>query len=481
MSIFDWFRGKRKSRRSRGRRGFDAAKTDRFFQNWTTTNRSIDAELYIQLRTLRARSRDLAINDDYLTRFLHLIRTNVIGPRGIGFQNRAREEDGRLDTRANQLIEDAFRDWGRVGTCTVDGRLSWIDAQNLFAETAARDGEALVRMVKDPGLNRYGFGLQFVDVDHLDETFNEAERGGRSIRLSVEYDQMDRPTAYHLLKQHPNAISGGFDPNQRERVPADEVIHGFVTHRAAQGRGYPWTSQSLRRLKMLAGYEHAELIASRVGAGKMGFFTEPEADEYVGDDLDDWDPITNADPGTFDRLPSGVDFKTWDPDHPVSAYEAYVLAILRGAASGLGVSYVSLSGDLRGVSYSSIRQGNLDERDFWRTLQTWTVDHFVGPVFFDWLKMALLTGAVPLPYGKFDKFHAPIWRPRGWTWIDPLKEVEANKRAVANKLKSLQSVVGEQGADVEDILIDNAIAEELAEKHNTTLPLLEGDDNGKDA
>lgn len=476
MKIFDALFGRKsKPRRRTGRRGFDAAKTDRFFQGWTTTNRSADQELFIALRTMRARSRDLAINDDYVARFLNMVKTNVVGPRGIGFQNRAREEDGQLDTRANQLIEDGFKDWGTVGNCTVDGRLSWIDATTLFAETAARDGEALVRMVKDSGLNRYGFGLQFVDVDHLDETFNQDERTGTKIRLSVEYNSMGRPTAFHLLKHHPNAILGGVDPNQRERVPADQIIHGYLTHRAEQGRGYPWTAQSLRRLKMLSGYEHAELIASRVGASKMGFFTEPEADEYVGDDADDFDPITHADPGTFDRLPAGVDFKSWDPEHPVSAYEAFVLAILRGAAAGLGVSYVSLANDLRGVSYSSIRQGSLDERDFWRMLQTWLIEHFVGPVFYNWLKMALFTGAVPLPPGKFNKFHAPIWRPRGWAWVDPLKEVNANVKAVESKLKSLQGVVGEQGVDVEDILIDNKIAQEIAAKHKTSIPILGGD------
>ena len=481
MSFLDFFRTKKEKKRARppGRRAFDGAKTDRFFEGWTTVNRSMDAELYLALRTLRARSRDLSINDDYMTRFLNLVRTNVVGSKGIGLQNRAREADGTLDTRANELVENAFRDWGRVGVCTLDGRCSWIDAQNLFAESAARDGEALVRMVKDPAVNAHGFALQFVDVDHLDETFNENPPGGNQIRLSIEYNRADRAVAYHILNQHPNTLLGNYDPNPRTRVPAEEIIHGFITRRAAQGRGYPWSAQGLRRLKMLAGYEEAELIAARVSASKMGFFNEPEGEGYEGDDVEGWDPITYADPGTFDKLPFGVEFNQWDPEHPVSAYEPFVLSILRGAASGFGCSYVSLSGDLRGVSYSSIRQGNLDERDFWRTLQTWMIEHFAAPVFFNWLKMALLTGSVPLPPGKFDKFHAPVWRPRGWTWVDPYKEVNANEKAVKTKQKSLQAVVGEQGGDVEEILLDNQIAEELAAKFNTTLPLLEGGDNGK--
>jgi lambda family phage portal protein len=480
MKILDTLFKKQKKRgRRRSRRGFAGAKSDRFFSGWTTTNKSADAELLVALRTLRARSRDLAINDDYVARFLNMVKTNVVGAKGIGIQNRARETNGSLDTRANQLIEEGFKAWGQVGVCTVDGRLSWIDATALFAETTARDGECLVRMIRDPKINRFGFALQFIDVDHLDETYNEDQRNGRTIRLSIEYNDFDRPVAYHVLNRHPNALTTTFDPNRRARIRAEDIIHGFVYHRVAQGRGYPWTAQSLRRLKMLSGYEHAELIASRVGASKMGFFMEPEGEEYIGDDVDDdFDPITEADPGTFDRLPHGTDFKSWDPEHPVTAYEAFVLAILRGAASGLGVSYVGLSNDLRGVSYSSIRQGALDERDFWRVLQTWIVEHFAAPVFRNWLEMALTTQAVPLPLGKIEKFHAPIWRPRGWTWIDPLKEVKANTEAIKNRLKSLVAALAEQGVDIEELLMDNAAAQELADKHGTTLSILGGENAG---
>lgn len=480
MGLWDYFSSKKKRKaRLVGRRGFAAAKTDRYYLGWTTTNQSADAELYMALRTLRARSRDLAINDDYVKRFLHLVKSNVVGAKGIGFQNRAREENGRLDTVANQLIEEAWRDWGTVGICTVDGNLSWIDACSLFIECVARDGEALVRLIRDPEVNTYGFALQFIDVDHLDETYNEPDRtgAGRSIRLSIEYNQFDRAIAYHLLKNHPNALATPYQAQRRLRYPADQILHSFLVHRAAQGRGYPWTAQSLRRVKMLSGYEHSELIASRISASKMGFYIEPDGDQFVGDYTEDFDPVSEAEPGTFERLPFGTDFKSWNPEHPVSAYEAYVLAILRGVASGLGVSYVSLSNDLRGVSYSSIRQGALDERDFWKTLQTWLIEHFAGPVFRAWLQMALTAGAIPLPMGKFKKFHAPVWRPRGWAWVDPLKEVRANIEAVKSDFKSLQAVVGEAGMDVEDILVDNKIAKELAEKHGTTIDILEGEKN----
>ena len=58
-----------------------------------------------------------------------------------------------------QIIEREFANWGKA--CTVDGRLSWVDAQKLFVETVARDGECLIRLVRGYN-NPFGFALQFI-------------------------------------------------------------------------------------------------------------------------------------------------------------------------------------------------------------------------------------------------------------------------------------------------------------------------------
>jgi len=53
---------------------------------------------------------------------------------------RKRNDDGSLDSVGNRIIEQAWQSWGRAGFCTVDGRISWSQAQRLFLETLARDG-----------------------------------------------------------------------------------------------------------------------------------------------------------------------------------------------------------------------------------------------------------------------------------------------------------------------------------------------------
>jgi lambda family phage portal protein len=189
-------------------------------------------------------------------------------------------------------------------------------------------------------------------------------------------------------------------------------------------------------------------LASRVAAAKMGFFTKEKSTVagFAGDDVDDdGNTITEAAPGTFQELPAGMDFKAFDPEHPTANFAAFTKSVLRGVCAGLNVSYTGLSGDLEAVNYSSIRAGLLDERDAWRALQYWMIQHFCRPVFADWLWMALLSGEIALPAAKYEKFLAATFRPRGWSWVDPEKDADASQKAIAAALTTHTDVLADQG------------------------------------
>ncbi len=69
-------------------RGYNGAQGGRLFADFITSQRSADSEIRFNLKTLRDRCRDLSRNNEYARRYLHLIRTNVIGDRGITLQKR---------------------------------------------------------------------------------------------------------------------------------------------------------------------------------------------------------------------------------------------------------------------------------------------------------------------------------------------------------------------------------------------------------
>lgn len=454
-----------------------AAKLDRLTAGWTGTYASGDSVLRMSLSRLRARSRQLAADNDYARRFFKLCRSNVVGSQGINLQVRAIErktvDEVIFDERANDLIEEGWYEWAKKKNCTVDGRLSLIDVKQLIIETVAKDGEVFVRKVKGKAAgNAFGFSLQLIEADHVDERYNETLPNGNRIRMGIEFNQWNRPIAYYVLNRHPgDNYEMATLRSQHERIPASEIEHLYTTERISQSRGIPWMISAMRRMKMLGTYEENELVAAGVAASKMGFFKSEDGEGYTGDGKDaDGNTITSAEPGTFEQLPAGVDFVAWDPQHPSTAFGAFVKAMLRGAASGLGVSYNTLGNDLEGVNFSSIRQGALEERELWKLLQTWMIEHFLDGVFEDWLLMSLTTQKIALPLNKFEKFNKPVWRPRGWSWVDPLKEVKAQREAMDGNIRSGQDVASDQGLDIEEIYIQRAREKKMRVKYGLDEP-----------
>jgi lambda family phage portal protein len=222
---------------------------------------------------------------------------------------------------------------------------------------------------------------------------------------------------------------------------------------------------------MLGGMEEAELIASRVAASKMGFFTSPEGDGYIGDDEEEHDGalISDAEPGVFEQLPEGVNFQTFDPQHPSTAFDSFVKTVLRGAASGLNVSYNTLANDLEGVSFSSIRSGTLEERDQWKQKQTWMIEQFCLPIYKAWLSSAILFGKLKLPATKIDKFTEVSFQSRGWSWVDPLKDVNASAASVELGVMTRSDIAASQGKNLEDIFEQLSKEKELAAQYGIEL------------
>lgn len=451
------------------RRDFTAAKASNLTADWFSSIQSANAEIRYSLRTLRARSRNLAANDPYARKFIKMISTNVIGPNGIGLQMKVKDPNGSLDRFANDTIEAAWKLRYKPRNMTVTGRISGREEQRLIIETIARDGEILIRKVKGFE-NDFAYAHQLIEADHLDEDYNAELANGNRICMGVEHDKWYRPVAYHLLVNHPGDYTYIRSNHRYERIPVDEIIHAFIQERPNQIRGIPWMVPTMLRMKMLDGFEEAALVAARVGAAKMGFLETKTGEDYTGDATDpSGNPISEVEPGMIEQLPEGWKFNPFDPKYPDAAVQPFLKAALRGIASGLLVSYNTLASDLEGVNYSSIRQGVFDERDCYRMIQGWMIEHVLQNDFEEWLLMSLLRGAIRLPASKFEKFNAPKWQPRGWGWIDPQSEISAAVLAINNGLKSRTQVVAEQGVDYEEVLEQLAEEKKLIDQYGIVL------------
>lgn len=462
-------------KRKSGRRGYSAGGSDRLSNDWKTTSLSANGELRHSLRALRGRSRDLAMNNDYARRYLQTCVSNIVGPRGVGLQMRAKYPNGRtMDKMANGVIEAAWREWGQRGVCTVCGKYSWAGVQRLVAESVPRDGEVLVEQVFGEGANnKFGFALNIVEADHLNEDLTTDLPGGNRILMGVEEDRVGRPVAYHLLAYHPGDYTWStYRGQQYVEVPADRIVHIYRPDRAGQSRGVPWMHTAMGTLRMIDAYAEAELVSARAAASKMGFISTPTGDDYTGDDKDDdGNTITEFEPGIIEQLPAGWNFTPFDPDAPSGKFNPFIKAMLQKIASGLGVAYSTLSSDLESVNFSSIRSGVLEERQNWKTLQHWFIESLCVPTFESWFYWILSNGTLGENYRPRDyqRLNASVWQPRGWDWVDPLKDTKANLEAIKGGTRTRTETAADRGLDLEDILVQLAEEEARARELGLTL------------
>jgi lambda family phage portal protein len=439
-------------------RAYAAAGGGRLSLDWSGGTSSADAEISTSLSALRNRSRQLCRDNAYARRAREIVVSNVVHC-GIGLQAGVASTRGRLMQRINDDIEMAWREWGEAGTCHTGGALAMPEFMRVAIAQVFEAGEVFIRMHRRPfGGGRVPLALELVESERLAESWTPVSQARGIVRLGIEVDEWQRPVAYYVRGRHPGDVRTSPEETERlERVPAADMIHLRLIHRWPQTRGEPWLHATARRLRDMDGYAEAEIVAARASASYMGFIRSPETP--VPDVVDEQQRQIEFQPGMIEHLAPGEEFVGWNPSRPNNAMDPFFRLMLREVAAGLGVSYESLSRDYSQSNYSSSRLALLDDRDLWRMLQGWFIRQFLEPLYREWLQLAVLGGAVPsIRPDEFlvnpRKFREHRWKPRGWSWVDPTKEVDAYTQAVKSGFLTVSDVVAATagGADIEDVL-----------------------------
>jgi lambda family phage portal protein len=457
--------GKRKNKRKTitpRRRMYGGAKAGRLM--FSASESSADAELYTSLKQLRARSRALVRDVVYAKRAKQVVINNVIG-QGVGLQGKVKRLRGeRLLVQVNAGIERAWLEWSRPENCHTGGALHFSDLERLALGEVFEAGEVFLRLHPSAfGDSAVPLVIELIEAERIADDQQISSPTGAKISMGIEHDEYGRPSAYYVHKNHPNDLRPGMRSARDEimRIPAEQVVHLRLIDRWPQTRGVPGLHAAINRLNQLGEYENAALVAARIGASKVGFFESTEfADDTIADDQEaDGTPSTRVEPGEFTQLPYGYKFTGWDPNYPTDAFDPFTRACLRGIAAGVGVSYESLSRDYSQSNYSSSRLALLDDRDLWRVLQAWWCRTFREPLHRVWLRQAVLAGAIQeidrsAYLADVARFAAVAFKPRGWGWVDPTKEVAAYKEAERAGYTTKADIIAATGggADLEDVI-----------------------------
>jgi len=442
-----------KAEKNIGARMYAGAKVNRLQSDWSALNTSADSEIVTSLRPLRARSRQLVRDNEFAKNAIRIIQNNVIGG-GIGMQAQVSNAKGKLIDKVNDQIEKVWGKWSQKKYAHTGGILSFQDIERIIMAQIVEAGDVLIRKVKMPfGEGSIHFALEVIEADRLMDQFQSARApNGNTIRMGVEMDEWMRPTAYWLHPSHPGDYQfRTFVPSKFIRVPAEEMIHLYIVDRWPQSRGVPWFHAALKRLGDMHGYSEAEIVAARASANIVGFIKTLDVDNPS----DYQERVIDSEPGTFKQLLPGEDFVGFAPNRPNAGLEPFMRFMLRSVAASIGVSYESLSKDYSASNYSSSRLALLDDRALWRILQGWVIRNFRQEVHAEWMDAAVLAGEITVPdyYSNREKYQAVRFKPRGWSWIDPTKEIQAYRLAVRAGFMTVSDVIADTagGADAEDV------------------------------
>ena len=440
------------------RGGLAAGWSDRFTADWFSDSLGPDEKITGSIETIRNRLWGMVGENSYLKGFLNIAERNIFGATGFHLENKCRMQRGKkLDRRANKMVLDLWSRFNEKENASANRRWSRDTMDRIAMTHIILDGDVLYEFL--PGFPHRDNEFQFSQHLHSARTMphdnHEGQRDDRKrhVRHSIEVDEWGGHIAYLI---QPNRQSHGIGyPGDIRRIPAGSAIFPMRQWCIAD-RGWPWPVAAILQLRHLEKYETAELIAARVSASKMGFFkTGPEGYTGSGENADGSKRM-RAQAGTFEDI-GDKDFVPFDPKHPTQSFPEFRKAMLRGVAAAMGTSYHALGKDLSDVNFSSIRQGEIEEREGWLLLQYWWINEVEKPRFRKWLAWVLARGMLPgLTLDDYERLHCPTWLGRRWDYVDPEKDLKADKLKVELGATSPRRVARSRGNDFDQVVEETA-------------------------
>ena len=468
-------------RSAMGTTPFDAAGHGRRGYGWNPTMLGLNTLLYSHGLELLERNRDATRNSPWAASAIESYVANAIG-KGIHMIHQHDDEATR------ELITNKWTRW--CGECDVEytpenpgsGQLNFLGHQIITAREVMEAGEQFVRFIPRPlsdGLT-VPLQIQLIEAEQLPiwrmDTSSIPEQN--RVRFGIEYRPDMRRAAYHFWKVHPGETM--FFPTEQlqiERVPAKDVLHVYKPVRSGQMRGMPWMTPVLAKLYSLDKYMDSEIFRKEVSSMITGFIKQTtlggspifNEDTTVNQPQDPTAQISRLEPGSFPVLNIGEDIEFADIKDS-GDFAAFIRVGLQAFASGCGLAEYQVSGNLQGISYSSIRAGLLEFRRKCEQFQHAVFVHqFCRPIFRRWMKeaqQALVFGIKGLnDYNKDpEPWEAVQWVTPGWPWVDPEKEVKAFQMATRSGFNSRSAVCGQQGESAADIDSQQQVDNKRADK-----------------
>ena len=475
--------GVRRMQARRLMRSYQGAEPSRISNNRNVKNNPADQELLgpFGADRLRAWGRDLARNNAYAWGVIDTIVSSVVGC-GIKAQSTFETVEGEDVENVNDERDRIWAEWAE--TCDINGQLTLDEIQALAQREIVEAGEILIRLIRLPSETYRGIyravplALEVIEADRLAADKDTYQAGinrgdGHRIIRGVELDDLGKPIAYWIYKDHPNAPYAV--SRTPERIPANEILHLFRQDRIGQTRGVSWFAPALSWIRDLGTYVDNELAASAVASC---FTMAIKTDTPIGsladpDGQDAFDSSGNRidalEPGMVMRLAPGESVEGINPGRPNTGAKEWITLILRGIAVGTGLSYETVARDYSQTSYSSSRTSQLEDRRRFRCWQQYLIRHLLQPTWDAFCDQAALSQLESFPSAAdlldSRRTSCPVeWLTPDWDWVDPGTEQQTAESALNSFTDTYASVLGSRGKSFRTVFYQRAKEDKLRKK-----------------
>ena len=423
-------------------RNYDAGTHDKSNRNWHVFNESAEMTDRFSRDIVRARARDLERNSDMMNSVISAWKRNVVGG---GYRLQATTADDEI----NKQLEAAWLKWTKKQFCDVTESQSFNQMLRMAVERKKVDGGIIfIKRYTKEGF--VPFKLQLIEVDELDINTTKPKHAGNKVVGGIEYNSFNKAVGYFIKQYDIDGI------NYREPIyiEAKNVIFYFSKKRPSQLREISDMSPTVPRIRDVNEFITAVSVKERIeaclsifikraipttGIGRSQGAQNDERISYEGKLLS---------PGMIKEMNVGDEIQVVNPSGQGADATSFTKLQQRLVGAGQGISYEATSRDMSESTYSSTRQG-LIEDDLTYDEERELLVEVMDEIYETFVISAVLCGAVNIPnfFSDKDNYLKHMWAQKPKAWIDPYKESNANKIAMQSGQKTFKEIAAENGRD----------------------------------
>ena len=421
---------------------YDAASTDRTRSDWGITTGVPYEDIKRDLENLIARSRQSADNNGLSENIDNTFMSNVVHS-GIIPQAQVRDESGELVESVNNTLNEGWKRY--VEQYDRSGKQDYYQMQATKLKTIINSGSILRNTITAKKGSFLPFSSQIIEPDRLDFskdraiTSREQCQNVSQTQFGIDLDMYGVPIRFH--------IKGINDP-----ISASHMDIRYLRKRFEQNIGVPWKAPVLKQLWDLDNVIEDNSIASRVRAMIALWVHKDDAPSIIKNSLQNgtvkWDPMsimyTNQKPQTIETQ-----------DKVSDVFDPFTRLLQRNIAIGVGLSYQLTTKDLQGMNFASSRANIMEDRKFFRLVQSFFIKEDSQPDWNMFVEQMFLSGKIDgLSMADFNRdrfmWTRAKWKTPGWGWVDPAKDAKANIELFKYRMTTLEKIYSEKGEDWQD-------------------------------